>query len=196
MERKLDAQAVAPRVQPTTTPASPKTQAEPDPADADSDPTDNFESPVATEEPEAEKPAARSEELPELDVSLEQLNNVWAGLFGSLRDVLGARRWAYFREAVPAGVQGNTIILEVAHDFHYQSLSADDAVTSIVATRASDLLGSQVKVRFRLKAGTTPSGGDDEASQIDLDDLEERPNASSDPTELLASELGAEVVED
>jgi DNA polymerase-3 subunit gamma/tau len=196
MERKLDAQAVAPRVLPTTTPASPKIQTEPDPAGADSDPTDNFESPLATEEPEAEKPAASSEELPELDVSLEQLNNVWAGLFGSLRDVLGARRWAYFREAVPAGVQGNTIILEVAHDFHYQSLSADDAVTSIVATRASDLLGSQVKVRFRLKAGTTPSGGDDEASQIDLDDLEERPNASSDPTELLASELGAEVVED
>jgi DNA polymerase-3 subunit gamma/tau len=195
LERKLDAQASAPRTQPTT-PAAPKVPVEPDAEGVGADPTDSFESPAATEEPVAEEVAASTEELPELDISLEQLNNVWAGLFGSLRDVLGARRWAYFREAVPAGVQGNTIILEVAHDFHYQSLNADDAVTSIVATRASDLLGIQVRVRFRLKAGTSPSAGGDEASQIDLDDLEERADASSDPTALLAAELGAEVVED
>jgi hypothetical protein len=134
--------------------------------------------------------------LPELDVSLEQLNNVWPGLFGSLRDVLGARRWAYFREAVPAAVDGSTIVLEVAHDFHYQSLESDDAVTSIVATRASDLLGSQVRVRFRLKEGGSGPRKVDTDEQIDLDQLEERPQSTTDPTELLASELGAEVVDD
>ncbi len=200
MERKIDAQASGARPAATSpTPSSPaKLHAviatETD--DDEADPTDNFETPVPKEEP-AEEPAAPEKQLPELDITLDQLNNVWAGLFGSLRDVLGARRWAYFREAVPAGVQGNTIILEVAHDFHYQSLNSDDAVTSIVATRASDLLGSQVHVRFRLKPGS--SGGSDESShedKIDLDDLEERPEGSSDPAELLAAELGAEVVED
>ncbi|MEX1037950.1 MAG: DNA polymerase III subunit gamma/tau [Acidimicrobiia bacterium] len=196
MERKIDAQASAPRPVTTATPSSP---AKPKPIapspDPEADPTDNFETPAPKEEP-AEVPETTTEELPELDITLEQLNNVWAGLFGSLRDVLGARRWAYFREAVPAGVQGNTIILEVAHDFHYQSLNADDAVTSIVATRASDLLGSQVKVRFRLKAGSPAGSADASEEQIDLDDLEERAEGSSDPTDLLAAELGAEVVDD
>lgn len=198
MERKIDAQASGARATVTTpTPSSPaKLQAVPAEAEDEGDPTDDFETPVAEEVPAAE-PETPEKQLPELDITLEQLNNVWAGLFGSLRDVLGARRWAYFREAVPAGVQGNTIILEVAHDFHYQSLNSDDAVTSIVATRASDLLGSQVHVRFRLKAGSTTQGSDEaHEDKIDLDDLEERPEGSSDPAELLAAELGAEVVED
>jgi DNA polymerase-3 subunit gamma/tau len=197
MERKIDAQAGGARPSATTaTPSSPaKLQAVPVPDEDEGDPTDNFETPVAAEVP-ADEPAAAEKQLPELDITLDQLNNVWAGLFGSLRDVLGARRWAYFREAVPAGVQGNTIILEVAHDFHYQSLNSDDAVTSIVATRASDLLGSQVRVRFRLKAGSAQGSNEAHEDKIDFDELEERPEGSSDPAELLAAELGAEVVED
>ncbi len=198
MERKIDAQASGARPPITTaTPSSPaKLQAVPEDEDDDeADPTDNFETPVVKEVPAA-APAVPEQNLPELDITLDQLNNVWAGLFGSLRDVLGARRWAYFREAVPAGVQGNTIVLEVAHDFHYQSLNSDDAVTSIVATRASDLLGSQVHVRFRLKAGSTGGSAEAQEDKIDLDDLEERPEGSSDPAALLAAELGAEVVED
>jgi DNA polymerase-3 subunit gamma/tau len=125
-------------------------------------------------------------------ISLEQLQKVWPGLFGSLRDVLGARRWAFFREAVPAAVEGDVIVLEVAHDFHLQSLQEDGAVAAIVATRAGDLLGSPVRVRFGLRAGE--DGGGEET--IDIDQLEERPQASADPTSLLAAELGAEVVEE
>ncbi len=126
-----------------------------------------------------------------VDVSFEQLQRVWPGLFGSLRDVLGARRWAFFREAVPAGVDGDVIVLEVAHDFHLQSLQEDDAVAAIVATRAGDLLGGPVRVRFGLRAGSE-AGGDE---MIDINQLEERPEAA-DPTSLLAVELGAEVVEE
>jgi DNA polymerase-3 subunit gamma/tau len=125
-------------------------------------------------------------------ISLEQLQKVWPGLFGSLRDVLGARRWAFFREAVPAAVEGDVIVLEVAHDFHLQSLQEDGAVAAIVATRAGDLLGSPVRVRFGLRAGE--DGGGEET--IDIDQLEERPNGSADPTTLLAAELGAEVVDE
>ncbi|MFZ0626980.1 MAG: DNA polymerase III subunit gamma/tau [Acidimicrobiia bacterium] len=127
-----------------------------------------------------------------IDVSFDQLQKVWPGLFGSLRDVLGARRWAFFREAVPAGVDGDVIILEVAHDFHLQSLQEDDAVSAIVATRAGDLLGGPVRVRFSLRDGADEA----DEQQIDLHQLEERPEASADPTTLLAAELGAEVVDE
>ncbi|MDX1468115.1 MAG: DNA polymerase III subunit gamma/tau [Acidimicrobiia bacterium] len=148
-------------------------------------------------ESEQESGAARpTESTPieaaNVEISFDQLKRVWPGLFGGLRDVLGARRWAFFREAVPAGVEGTTIVLEVAHDFHLESLTQDDAVSKIVATKASDLLGQPVSVRFRSKAGL----GQDEDSKIDLNDLEERPSAETDPTALLASELGAEVVDD
>jgi DNA polymerase-3 subunit gamma/tau len=125
------------------------------------------------------------------EVSFEQLQKVWPGLFGSLRDVLGARRWAFFREAVPVSVEGDTITLEVAHDFHLQSLQEDDVVASIVATRAGDLLGGEVKVRFRSRQ-SSPTGSD----EIDITELEERPGRATDPTSLLVDELGAEEVEE
>ncbi len=156
---------------------------EPAPNQLDSPP---LESPLPDEAPELEKMVA-------IDVSFDQLKKVWPGLFGSLRDVLGARRWAYFREAIPVAVDGNAIILEVAHDFHYQSLRADDAVTAIVATRASDLLGGEVKVRFQLKEGGSSS---ESVEDIDLNELEDRGDSATDPTELLAAELGAEVVDE
>jgi DNA polymerase-3 subunit gamma/tau len=130
---------------------------------------------------------------PPIDISFEQLQKVWPGLFGGLRDLLGARRWAFFREAIPAAVEGNTIVLEVAHDFHLTSLEQDDAVAPIVAAKAADLLGGPVKVKFRLKNGGEGETGED---RVDLSQLEDRPSAGSDPTSLLESELGAKVVED
>jgi len=129
-----------------------------------------------------------------IDITFEQLQKIWPGLFGGLRDVLGARRWAFFREAVPADVEGNTIVLEVAHDFHLSALEQDDAVSKIVATKASDLFGSPIRVKFRSKTGH-PAGVDSETS-IDMSQLEERPAVETDPTALLAAELGAEVVDE
>ncbi len=164
-------------------PAAPTTLEAPAPA-AEAEPggVEASPKPEAAEPNGGERPAG-------LEVSFDQLQKVWPGLFGSLRDVLGARRWAFFREAVPASVEGDTITLEVAHDFHLQSLQEDDAVAAIVATRASDLLGSPVQVRFRSREG----GG---AEEIDITQLEERPAQSTDPTSLLVEELGAEEVEE
>jgi len=136
--------------------------------------------------------AEEQEPAPKIDITFEQLQKVWPGLFGGLRDLLGARRWAFFREAVPGDVEGNTIILEVAHDFHLSSLEQDDAVAPIVAAKASDLLGGPVKVKFRLKSDGDLEGG----NEVDLSDLEERPDAATDPATLLESELGARVVDD
>ena len=151
-------------------------------------PSGPAETDIPLEEPAsgAPKPAGNGSE-----VSFEQLQKVWPGLFGSLRDVLGARRWAFFREAVPVSVEGDTITLEVAHDFHLQSLQEDDVVASIVATRAGDLLGGEVKVRFRSRQGSAT-----ETEEIDLGDLEERSDRATDPTSLLVDELGAEEVDE
>lgn len=132
-------------------------------------------------------------DVPAIDINDEQLQRIWPGLFGGLRDVLGARRWAFFREAVPAGVEGNTIVLEVAHEFHLTFLTEDDAVASIVATKASDLFGSPVTVRFRSKERSGAAGV---GENTDLNELEERPSVSTDPATLLADELGAEVVDE
>ncbi|HJS72111.1 MAG TPA: DNA polymerase III subunit gamma/tau [Acidimicrobiia bacterium] len=140
----------------------------------------------------SEKEPEQIEDQPAIDVTFESLQKVWPGLFGGLRDLLGARRWAFFREAVPAAVERNTIILEVAHDFHLSSLEQDDAVAPIVAAKASDLLGTPVKVRFRLKDGS----GDGGEEAVDLTQLQDRPEADADPAALLESELGARVVED
>ncbi len=89
------------------------------------------------------------------------------------------------------GVDGDTIVLEVAHDFHLAELEQDDAVSAIVATKAGDLLGGVVKVRFRAKESES---GD--STSVDMSELEERPGPGADPTALLASELGAELVDE
>ncbi len=147
--------------------------------------------PVQPDTPAARVDAEESADAPAIDVSLENLVKVWPGLFGSLKDLLGARRWALFKEAVPAAVEGRTIILEVPAGFHLNALKEDDAVARVVATKAVDLLGTQVRITFRARGSdATPSSTD----QIDLDDLEERPTA--DPETLLATELGARVVEE
>ncbi|MFZ0014722.1 MAG: DNA polymerase III subunit gamma/tau [Acidimicrobiia bacterium] len=144
--------------------------------------------PLVSEQPEP------STDAPPIDISFEQLQKIWPGLFGGLRDLLGARRWAFFREAVPGAVEGNTIVLEVAHDFHLSSLQQDDAVAPIVAAKASDLLGGPVRVAFRLKSDQPGHG--EEGERVDLSQLEDRPDAETDPAALLQAELGARVVDD
>ena len=134
---------------------------------------------------------------PAAAVSADRLNEIWPALFGGLRQVLGARRWALFREATPAGIEGNSLILHVAQDFHLEGLQRDAATTALVATHASDLLGQAIGVEFR-KSGALPPPGDDALSRIELDKdrLSEAPADAGDPTALLERELGATFVEE
>lgn len=191
IERRLGKPDPVPAGVVASTP-EPSRSASPAPAAVES-PTVAPPVPVESGNGEAEVVPEPVTDAPAIDVSFEQLQKVWPGLFGSLRDVLGARRWAFFREAVPAAVEGNVIVLEVPHGFHLQSLQEDDAVAAIVATRAGDLLGGPVRVRFGLREASADGTGD---QTIDMTQLEERPEASSDPTSLLATELGAEVVDE
>jgi DNA polymerase-3 subunit gamma/tau len=195
LERRIGKPAEPTRPQPAVadTPPPPAKQTsasgpEPKPEDDSDDELARAAAPLVSDaETETE------EDQPPIDISFEQLQRIWPGLFGGLRDLLGARRWAFFREAVPAAVERNTIVLEVAHDFHLSSLQQDDAVGPIVAAKAGDLLGGPVKVEFRLKPA---SGEPDRDDGVDLTQLQERPDAETDPATLLESELGAKVVDD
>ncbi len=164
-------------------PATDPARSQKAPGSAEKKPAETTAAPTPAED------SAEPETSPPIDISLDQLKKVWPGLFGSLSEVLGARRWALFREATPADVEGRTIVLEVSHDFHLTALEQDDAVAKIVETKASDLLGAPVKVTFRAR-GRSPAEDD----KIDLDQLEDRPTET--PENLLASELGARVVDE
>lgn len=152
------------------------------------------EMPGDGEAPEGTKDGEKDEpDKPGHSVSFESLSAVWPGLFGSLRDVLGPRRWALFREVIPAAVEGATLVLHVPHVFHLEALQTDPAVSKVVATKAGDLLGTPVSVEFRSLGGGDPTS----LVEVDLasEQLFEAPE-ESDPTQLLAQELGAELIEE
>ncbi|HEX2420995.1 MAG TPA: DNA polymerase III subunit gamma/tau [Acidimicrobiia bacterium] len=127
-------------------------------------------------------------------LTMEAVQKMWPSLFGSLRQVLGPRRWALFREAAPGDIEeGRRLILDVSQDFHLEGLRTDPVVSALVATQAADLLGFAIEVGFR-KTGALAEADDvpvDEGS-LDKDRLFEAP--PEDPTALLEKELGATLV--
>jgi DNA polymerase-3 subunit gamma/tau len=129
-------------------------------------------------------------------LTMEAVQRIWPSLFGSLRQVLGPRRWALFREAGPGDIEeGRRLILDVSQDFHLEGLRTDPVVSALVATQAADLLGFSIEVGFR-KTGAVPEADDvpvDEGS-LDKDRLFEAPPEAIDPTALLEKELGATLV--
>ncbi len=163
---------------------------------------------VRAEEPDQEPPPpaqAQAQPEPAADeevtegppLQMAQLQSIWPGLFGGLRDVLGARRWALFREVVPAGVDGSAIILQVPHLFHLENLQDDPAIAKVVATKAGDLLERPVAVRF---ISSDEGGGEKSESEMEVDisaeELLDGPGNDVDPAQLLADELGAELVDE
>jgi DNA polymerase-3 subunit gamma/tau len=129
-------------------------------------------------------------------LTMEAVQKIWPSLFGSLRQLLGPRRWALFREAAPGDIEGGRrLVLDVSQDFHLEGLRTDPVVSALVATQAADLLGFPIEVGFR-KTGALP--GSEEAtvdeSVLDKDRLFEAPPEATDPTALLEKELGATLV--
>ena len=159
---------------------------------------------VAAAAPLAGEPDTR----PEAEgLTLEKFRSVWPQLFGGLRDLLGARRWALFRETEPMDVRGSTLVVGVRHGFHLKSLEADPAAASIVATRAGDLLGGIVSVVFAPADGSVAAGGDEESRPRrrvepepervpDQDEMDEAPDDLTDPFKLIEDELGGTVVDE
>lgn len=147
-------------------------------------PPPTVESPVTQATPTNDRPEDDGKEPP---LTLAQFQAIWPGLFGGLKEMLGARRWALFRETEPGDVRGTTLIIDVRHDFHLEALRSDPAVAAIVATRAGDLLGRPVTVAFRGSDGS----GEEEGEVPDR--LEE---GTEDPFTLVERELGGRVVDE
>ncbi len=219
LERKINNLNVS---APSSTPAQEKPAApDPTPRVADEQPVSAPSAPAAESEPiddpEAEEQlAAAAAPLvgePEArdaaeGLTIEKFRSVWPQLFGGLRDLLGARRWALFRETEPMDVRGSTLVVGVRHGFHLKSLEADPAAASIVATRAGDLLGGSVDVVFAPADGSVASAEDDRPRRAapepepepervpDQDAMDEAPQDLTDPFKLVEDELGGTVVEE
>ncbi len=131
-------------------------------------------------------------------MSFLDLQSAWPALVAGVRDVLGSRRYALFREASPGAVEGSTLVMHLPghRNFHLQQLQTDGAVAAIVATKASELLGAAVTVEFRAAEESAPVESETIPEIPDKDDLDEAPASGTDPTSLLAEFLGGEVVEE
>ncbi len=216
LERKINSLSSAPLAdrKPTFTDPAPqpaeRAAVDPEPAPSPAlDPTDTEveDQLVAAAAPLVGEP----ESAPKAnDVTIDMFRSVWPQLFGGLRDLLGARRWALFRETEPLDVRGSTLIVGVRHGFHLKSLEADPAAASIVATRAGDLLGGAVEVVFAPADGSVTIAGDEndvrsnrredpeqEPERVpDQNQMDEASDDLTDPFKLIEDELGGTVVDE
>jgi DNA polymerase-3 subunit gamma/tau len=147
------------------------------------------------EERVGEEPAGAPEpDRPLLeDLTIEQFEVVWPALVGAVRDDLGPRRLAMFREASPGHVEGSTVVLSIPEHlaFHLAQINADPEIARIVAARAGELLGGSVVVAFR-SAGAQEEPAEQRAP--DKADLMEAPS-QPDPGALVEGLLGGQVIE-
>ena len=141
------------------------------------------------------------------EVTLDGFKNIWPAVSARIKQDLGNRRHALFREARPGHVDGATLVMVVpAHmGFHLEQLSADSELVAVIAEVASGLLGSGVSARFETDGDgsgggsavdnptTTPSAPATqpvEESRVDKEDLMEDTSVA-DPMALLEDMLGA-----
>ncbi len=148
-----------------------------------------------TDEPEPPAEPSAGEEPPIEGLTIDAFESVWPALVGSVRDELGPRRLAMFREASPGHVEGSTVVLVIPEHlaFHLAQINADPEVSRIVAGRASELLGGSVDIVFRSAAA--PAREPEEMRAPDKDDLPEG-SPETDPAALVEGLLGGQVIED
>ena len=83
--------------------------------------------------------------------TMADLERIWPQLVAGVRENLGARREALFREAMPGSVEGSTLVLTVpaSMGFHLEQLKDDGSLGVYITERASSLLGGSVIIDFR-----------------------------------------------
>jgi hypothetical protein len=168
---------------------------------SDSEPATRVEDQPEADEAEvgAEPAALILEEVG--DLSLSQFESVWPALVAGVRDELGPRRQALFREASPGSVEGSTVTLHLpAHlSFHLEQLQTDEMVKEVVEARAAELLGGSIRIQFRSGTRTESGAGTlpDESDQtLDKHQLLEAPSGPTDPDALVEGLLGGQMIEE
>jgi hypothetical protein len=172
-------------------PAAPP-ESQPDAVAASSTPQETPEPAPGPVDPE---PAPASTQPPVEGLTVDQVEAVWPAIVAGVRDTLGPRRLAFFREAGPSDVDGNTIILSIpAHlSFHLSQLQADPTVAETVAAKAAEMLGGAVQVRF-VAEDHQPTSAEPQAVP-DTDQLQDAGDAI-DPAALVEGLLGGQVIEE
>lgn len=135
------------------------------------------------------------------DLTLGQFESVWPALVAGVRDDLGPRRQALFREASPGSVKGSTVTLHLPEhlSFHLEQLADDDLVRQVVEARAGELLGGSIRIEFRSATSAdedTSSSSDDREPLPEKHQLLEAPSGPTDPDALVEGLLGGQVVEE
>ena len=167
------------------------------------------ESAIASPAPEAEQ-AAVTEPPPVAEptqraaggsATAADLDRIWPRLVAGVSNDMGKRRGALFRDAIPGGVEGSTLIFSfpAGHDFHLKEMSSDTELHRYLADLAGKLLGVGVTVSFR-SADAPVRGGDpvtiapaSPEPPPEETHLAEKP-ATTDPQTLLEETFGAWVV--
>jgi DNA polymerase-3 subunit gamma/tau len=164
------------------------------------------------DQPEKDEPVALEEAPPTSepdvvtlqdvgDLTLSQFESVWPALVAGVRDDLGPRRQALFREASPGSVQGSTVTLYLPDhlSFHLEQLQSDELVKEIVEARAAELLGGSIRIQFRSGGrpdDPSPSSDADSETTPDKHQLLEAPSGTTDPDALVEGLLGGQVIEE
>ena len=138
--------------------------------------------------------------------TMADLERIWPQLVAGVRENLGARREALFREAMPGSVEGSTLVLTVpaSMGFHLEQLKDDGSLGVYITERASSLLGGSVIIDFRSSGASglgvlAPVPDPVEVGEVpipDKDTLMEAPADGTDPLSLLEDAFGATVVDD
>ena len=166
-------------------------------------PEDSPELPLPATAPTADpEPVEMEPSVPAAPASFDlgAVSDAWPAVVARIREEAGPRRFAFFREARPAAVEGSTLVLEISSNmpFHLDALSEDDRLTAIVVQVLSDTLGGAVEVRYRPGGSPEPTGPAVTADPLevpDRDSLEERSGDVIDPASLVVDLLGGEVVD-
>lgn len=152
--------APAPSVPTVAAPAA--TPSAPAAATATAVPVSASPAPVAPEAapapgaPPGETVAPPAPEEPTGELSLAALDRIWPQLVAAVRDRMGPRREALFRDAAPHRVENGTIYLTVPSEFFLNSLENDDNLKAFAAEQATALLGTEAGLAFELSGGSPP----------------------------------------
>ena len=195
----------APTVQPTTAPSLPTPVAQPTedpPPEATAPPTLKLVAtpPEPNLETSSDAVVASSSPPAEIEIDLTAFKNIWPALSAQVKDELGNRRHALFREARPGLVDGSVLVIHVPGHlgFHLEQMISDPQFASAVSVSASALLGGTVTTRFEADnadQNTPASPEPDESDEVvDKDRMAEA--APSDPVALVEDLLGGEVIDE
>ena len=131
-------------------------------------------------------------------LTLDVVETAWPEVVAKIRDEVGPRRFALFREVRPAEVTDSTVVLEIPASlpFHLARLGEDDALNATAVRVLGEVLGGGVRLAYRSGAAHDATAINPEPHRAPhRDTLTGEGEGAIDPAALMAHLLDGEVVE-